>query len=267
MPALHVLSPSRHRNLRWHRYQGYAFAAERGVIGLAAAELSQAALAFPLAFTQAGAGWSLCALLGLLPGQNLYVDAQGSWRGAYVPAALRAHPFHLGWDAGSAATLCVDEASGLLTPEGGEPLFDDAGALSPPVAQVWAFLARTAESILALEGACAVLAQAGVLAPWPITLQTPAGAQTVPGLHRLDEAALNALDAPAFAALRRAGALPVAYAQLLAMGNLAALGKLAQARAEAEAAARAQASTPPAPMLFLPADSSIDWDWSRIGKS
>ncbi|TXM65490.1 SapC family protein [Methylobacterium sp. WL120] len=265
MRALEVLSYSRHGSMKWRRSQNYIFAAHTNLVGLAAAELSQAALAFPLTFVQEAGHWSLCALLGLFSDQNLYVDGQGGWRGAYVPANLRAHPFHLGWDGPSGVTLCVDEASGLITQDGtGEAIFDGTGGLVRPVADVWIFLAQTAKSILSLEKVCSQLAEARLLVPWAITLETPGGGLTVPGLHRLDEAALSGLDDDAFTQLRRTGALPVAYAQLLSMNNLTQLAQLAQARVQAEAAERAKAEVKP--MIMLPEDNTIDWDWSKVGR-
>lgn len=265
--ALHVLSSQRHGALRWQRFTSHAFANGRNLVGLAAAELAPATLNLPLAFIDQGGTWSLCAVLGLAPGQNLYVGGDGRWLGSYVPASLRAHPFHLGWEGGE-ATLCVDEASGLLVGDGtGEPFFDERGDLSAPVREVWTFLSQTAESILALEGAAAVLAQAGVLEPWPITVERADGQQTLSGLFRIAEGSLNAADDATFTTLRRAGVLPVAYAQMFSMGNLAQLGQLAQARAQAEAEeyARAQAQAS-APLIHLPADNTIDWDWSKIGR-
>ena len=262
--AVEMLSLARHRHLRWHRYDGYAFAASHNLVGLAAAELSRAALALPLTFVEQGGGWSLCALLGLASGQNLYVTPDGRWIASYIPATLRAYPFHLGWE-GMNATLSLDEGSRLLAADGfGEPIFDEAGDLSEPVRQVWSFLSATAESILVLEAACRVLADAGVIVPWPLTIYGSEGTQAVSGLNQIDEAALNALDDAAFSKLRQAGVLSVAYAQLLSMGNLADLGKLAQARAEADASARAKAEVKP--MMMLPDDSTIDWDWSKVGR-
>lgn len=265
--ALHVLSPARHGHLRWHRPASHAFAAERQLVGLAASELGRAALTLPLTFIDQGGTWGLCALLGLVTGQNLYVGPNGQWLAAYIPANLRAHPFHLGWE-GVDATLCVDEASGLLVADGtGEPFFSERGDLSAPVGEVWTFLSQAAEGILALEQAAGVLAQAGVLEPWSITLEGPEGPRALAGLHRIAEGALNGLDDAAFAALRRAGVLPVAYAQMLSMGNLAQLAHLGQARAQAEAEARARAQAQAAaPMVHLPLDSTIDWDWSKIGQ-
>ncbi|AWN35778.1 hypothetical protein DK427_08480 [Methylobacterium radiodurans] len=64
-----------------------------------------------------------------------------------------------------------------------------------------------------------------------MTGQDEEGPRQVNGLHRISEAALNRLDDRAFGAVRQGGALAVAYAQLLSMGNSVDLGKLAQARA------------------------------------
>ncbi|WP_082476068.1 SapC family protein [Methylobacterium sp. Leaf99] len=265
MSSIQPISRARHAGLRWNRNDSYNFSSGRNLVALAAAELLRAALSLPMTFVEQGGQWSLCALLGLAPGQNLYVGPDGRWIGSYIPATLRAHPFHLGWE-GVNATLSLDEDSGLLFDDGsGEPIFDTSGDLSEPVRKVWSFLSATAESLLALEAACRVLAEVGVVVPWPITLQGTDGTHTVSGLFQIDEAALNALDDEAFGRLRRAGVLGVAYAQLLSMGNLADLGKLAQARAEFEAAERARAEVKP--MMTLPDDSTIDWDWSKVGKT
>ncbi|WP_336488259.1 SapC family protein [Methylobacterium nigriterrae] len=264
MSQIQPVSPERHGRLRWRRYSSYAFAASTAVVPLAAAEISQAALALPLAFIQRDEHWSLAAVLGLLPGQNLYVDGNGSWQARYMPASFQGYPFLIGARANGEPTLCVNEASGLLT-EGseGEPFFE-AGALSPGVAQVSNFLMETARSEGALMEACTLLVRAGVVEPWPITVQGEQGAQQVAGLYRINEAALNGLADAAYNNLRQSGVIAIAYAQLLSMGNLPQLGQLAQGRAQAEAAERARAEVKP--MINLPEDSTIDWDWSKVGR-
>ena len=95
-------------------------------------------------------------------------------------------------------------------------------------------------------------------------LQGNQGEQQVVGLYRVNETLLNTLDDSKHGALRRSGALSVAYAQILSTGNLGQLGQLVQARAQAAAAERARAEVKP--MIALPEDNTIDWDWSKIGK-
>ena len=67
----------------------------------------------------------------------------------------------------------------------------------------------------------------------------------VEGLYRIDEAALNALPDDAFMPLRKTGALPLAYAQLLSMNQLALLPKAAevQARIKGQLQAKAPSQT------------------------
>lgn len=266
MNSIQPLSRERHADLRWRRYSSYGFAATTAVAPLAAAEVGKAALALPLAFVERDGGWTLAAVLGLLPLQNLYVGPQDNWIGAYTPAVFRAYPFRVGWNEAVQPMLCVDEASGLVVENGeGEVFFDEAGDLTAAVQQVWGFLQETAKSEIALAQACSALHASGAIEPWPISIQSESGTQQISGLSRINEAALNGLDDAAFGQLRRAGVVGLAYAQLLSMTNLSDLGQLAQARAQAEAAERARVAAKP--MVVLPEDSSIDWDWSKIGKS
>lgn len=265
MTQVRPISQARHASLRWRRFTNYAFASSTAIAPLAAAEIAKAALALPLAFIEQSGEWTLAAVLGFTPGQNLYVTPNGQWAGAYIPAVFRVYPFRLTWGDAGEATLCVDEASGLVVDGAdGEVFFNEAGALGAAVRQVWDFLQESAKSEVALADACGSLHGAGVIEPWPITLQTETGVQKVEGLFRVNEMTLNALDDAAFGQLRRSGNISVAYAQLLSMGNLSALGERAQARAQADAAERARAEVKP--MLHLPNDSTIDWDWSKIGK-
>lgn len=259
------LSRDRHGAYRWKRFDGYGFAATTTLVPLATNEVTRAALSLPLAFAENGEGWTMAAVLGFVPGENLLVGANGSWIAPYTPAALRAYPFRNGWNERVEPVLCVDEASGLIV-EGaeGEAFFDADGRLSTAVQQVWDFLQVLAKGEVALVRASNLLHEAGLVVPWPISFDTDAGKQHVKGLYRIDEAAMNALDDARFGELRRAGVIGLAYAQLLSMANLTDLGQLALARAQAEAAKRAQAEVKP--LITLPDDSTIDWDWSKVGR-
>jgi hypothetical protein len=236
MSALCPVSKEHHAHKRWQGYSDYRFAATTMIVPLAAAELAKAVQVFPLAFIQSKNQWSLVAVLGLTMGRNLFVAPNGWWIGGYVPAALRSYPFQLVPTQTGDAALCVDETSGLVTESGeGNAFFDETGTPSAPTKAVLDFLRQTTRSRKAVEEACVVLAQHGVIEPWPLRLMDKDQERTVQGLSRINEAALNSVSDEGFLALRRAGALPVAYAQLLSMGNLANLTKLAQAYAEAQA--------------------------------
>jgi len=68
----------------------------------------------------------------------------------------------------------------------------------------------------------------------------------VQGLYRIDEEALNVLPDEAFLPLRKTSALPLAYAQLFSINQLAMLPKAAevQARIKGQLQAKAASQTP-----------------------
>ncbi len=230
MSSLHPVSLSRHGAMRWQRYSSYAFAAGDAVCPLVAQELPKAAMALPLAFVASGEEIVPVAVLGLQPGSNLFVASDGRWLGGYVPAAYRGYPFALANTEDGQQVLCIDEDSGLLGDSAGEAFFAEDNLPAPALADVLNFLTQVAANRQATRRICALLKEHGVVQPWPVKLQTAEGEQAVAGLLRVDEAALNALPAEALLALREAGALPLAYCQLLSMQHLARLGPLAQAR-------------------------------------
>lgn len=265
MSKIQPISRTEHANKRWLKPNNYHFASSTAAVALTAAEVPAASLAMPLAFLNRSGDWSLAAVLGLAPAQNLFVNAAGRWSAGYIPAAFRAYPFCLGENSAKQTVLCIDEASGLVTdgPEG-EAFLDDCGELSATTKQILSFLSGKAWGEASLAKACGALHTAGIIEPWPVAVQENGSERRVADLHRINESSLNALDDITFGHLRRAGAVSVAYAQLLSMGNLQTLGQLAQARVQAEAAARARAEIKP--MITLPEDNTIDWDWSKIGR-
>ncbi len=243
MSSLHPVSVSRHGSRRWLRYSSYAFTAGDAVCPLVAQELPRAAMALPLAFVASGEEVVPVAVLGLQPGRNLFVAPDGRWLGGYVPAAYRGYPFALANTADGQQVLCIDEDSGLLVDREGEAFFAEDARPAAVLADVLNFLTQVATNRQATRHACTLLREHGVVQPWPVKLQTAEGEQAVAGLLRIDEAALNALPAEAFVALRDAGALSLAFCQLLSMQHLAKLGPLAQAH---ERAAQAVAPQPAA---------------------
>jgi len=244
MPQFTAVSRDHHAGKAWRRHTSHAFAAGDAVLPLVASELAQAVMAMPVAFVKQDGRYVLMAVLSLVPGRNLFVAPDGRWLGDYVPAALRGQPFRLLRPEGAGqAILCVDEHSGLVVDAGqGEAFFNPDGALAEPLGQVLGFLAQVERSRVLTEAAVAALAGAGVVEPWPLTTRTGGTDIPVIGLHRVAEDKLNALDDAALLGLRRAGALPIAYLQLLSMQQTRVLGRLAELHDEHARAEAAQAT-------------------------
>lgn len=228
----------------------YTFAAQDSLIPVVAAELPQLVPMLPLAFLPSENGYLLMAVTSLLPGQNLFVaPTTGQWLGAYVPAALRAWPFKMVKPADSDAhVLCVIEDSGLLGARGeGTDFFDDNGKPTQPIQEIADFLSQVERNRVATQMAVDVLDLAGLIQPWPLQVEKDGTTVPVNGLFRIDEAALNALDADALKGLRDKGALAIAYAQLFSTNQLSVLDKLKpmheQLQAQAQAAQQATGSS------------------------
>jgi hypothetical protein len=254
-----IVSPERHGRKKWLRFQSYAFTAAAAVAPVIDAELAIAALSMPLAFTEHAGRHTLVAVLSLVPERNLFVAPDGRWLGSHVPAWFRGYPFRLlAPDGTDRSVLSVDEESGLVVDGGsnGEQFFDPEGNLSPALKQVLEFWGAVERSHATTDLAVQALTQANVIRPWDIKVKTEEGQRAVAGLHQIDESAIRALSDDAFLKLRRASALPIAYAQLLSGGQVGVFEQLARVQKQL-------APAPPRVMpesldsLFLPGDDTI----------
>lgn len=238
MPNIQAITRERHGARRWRRYANYAFAAGDALSPLVVQELPKAMPALPVGFLAAdGGAFMPVAVQGLKPGKNLFVARDGRWAAGYVPAAYRCYPFLLANTDDGKQVLSIDEDSGLLSDTEGELFFGEDGQPSNAIGDVLKFLNQVAASRQGTRRICAALQKHDLIQPWPIKIQGAEGEQSVEGLYRIDEAAMNRLPADAFVELRDAGGLALAYCQLLSMQHLPLLGKLVEAHAKAEAKA------------------------------
>lgn len=230
-----AITPESHGTKKWHAATDYAFAATETVISLVGAELSQAALVMPIGFIGQESGYQLVAITSLQPGINLYVAPAGNWLGPYIPAALRTYPFRLlQQENTNKSILCVDEASGLVVDnsEDGNAFFEDQKQPTQKIKDILTHLSEVQANLVITKSAVDALEAAGLITPWELNLKQDEDTVPVTGLFRVDEVALNELNDDAFLTLRKAGAVALAYAQLLSMNQLAALERLSQLRGQ-----------------------------------
>jgi hypothetical protein len=238
------LSIENHQAKRWRRPDDYRFAATQALAPIVGVELASATLAMPLALIEEAGRYTLVALLSPTPGRNLFVASSGHWLGSHIPAFLRAHPFRLlAHEGGDKATMLFDEDSGLLVEGNGEgaPFFDPEGRVSPELQAAVDYCNEVNRSRIATDHAIVALNDAGLIQPWSFKLKSAEhGEQTIVGLYRVDEKALKSLSDEAFLQLRRTGALPIAYAQMLSVGHLSIFERLAQIHRQLEASPKPQ---------------------------
>nr|WP_275445765.1 MULTISPECIES: SapC family protein [unclassified Halomonas] len=220
-----AISPKKCQGLTWHPPRDLSFAAQHHLIPLHAGELAQAASTMPLALVKGEQGWQLVGVCSLEPGHNLFIK-DGQWLGHYRPQWLATWPFVV-VQAGEKSIVAFDRDSGLLGAEEGEPFFDAEAQPAGRAAEVIATLKANHGKQQRTQAALAALNKAGVLTPWPESLQSQLG-MAIPGLHMIGERALAELDDEAFLALRKAQALPLAYAVNLSLSQTHLLTRLAR---------------------------------------
>lgn len=255
MTNLVAIKPDRHAQKGWRRPSGYSFAASDAIIPLLGMEFDRAGVAMPIAFVEHQGHYSAVGLMSPVPGQNLFIAPNGQWLGNYVPLVLRCYPFKLARIEGSTRfALCIDEDSGVIVdPDADtERFYDDDGKLSAAITNVFQVLQQVEQGRTATELALAALADAGVIEPWPLAVQKGQRQVPVKNLYRINKGALTALDDDTFLKLRKASALPPAYAQLMSM---ATLGVFQQLLAIQTQMAKAAQPLPSVSSLFAPDDS------------
>lgn len=221
----------------------YGFAAKDSLVPVVAAELPQILPMMPLGFVPGEGGFVLVAVASLEPGASLFVAPEsGQWLGGYVPASLRTYPFRMLKDAENGRNLLyIADDDNLIgdASQGGEPFFDENNNPSQFVASLIEFLSEIEGNRMATQMAVAALEAAGLIQPWSLQTEKDSAAVQVKGLFRIDEAALNALDADTLKGLREKGALAIAYAQLFSMNQLSVLEKLKPLREQLQAQVKA----------------------------
>lgn len=251
---------STHSDKSWTPYSGYAFAAKIMAAPISADELSYASTEFPLAFLKAERTMFV-ALLGVNTDQNLFVAPDGRWVGQYVPAVMRGYPFKLLPAEEGRYALGYDDASGLIGAAGqGEPFFDDKGEPTERIQQVLQFLIRLQNGLDQGTRVAAKLEELDLLETWPLKAMDGGKERNVVGLQRVNETKLSALADDQFLELRKIGALPLIYAQLLSMANIPTLGRLGQAHAQYAAMNQKQEQEVASMFEPIAADEEIDWD-------
>lgn len=217
------LNRDQHRKLRLRPAESKArFSANTHYVPVAGTEFYQAARDYPLLFPKDGGNGPI-ALLGLREGENLFLQADGSWlEGVYVPAFVRRYPFILARDGDSdTRTVCIDtEFSGFGEAEG-QALFDEEGNGTEYLDGVIEFLNRYAADMELTGAFLAKLEELGLLVERNLRITDSKGRNFHLNEFRIvDEGKLAQLDDVALGELHRKGWLGWIYAHLISVGNV-----------------------------------------------
>ncbi len=246
---LEALDPKKHKDLRFSPADSFKFAAAVSSAPLSASEVVDASRVFPVAFSPEGPLLPV-AMFSVKEGENAFVDAEGEWRAAYIPAHIRRYPFILG------NTDTPDSFSVMFVPDAphfdgaggaGERLFTEEGEQGTALTKAMEFLTTFQAEIAATEKLLAPLAETGVLTLQRLDISNAEGKTTsIDGVRAVDREKLLALDDATLAGWVRGGLMVVIDAHLASLKNFGVLtGRQAEAASGKTAKKTAKKSKTP----------------------
>lgn len=221
------LDKQAHADFGWQPPADYSVFRQQLVAPVAYTEIAMLTGQFILGFIRTNEQFRCIVVLAVEPDRNLYIHPEtGQWIGHYVPQHFRARPFTLGHrpETPDQPLLCIDERA--LIPLAKQPphrLFHGAGKeaeLTPDAAHILDFLHQRIKAQLATDQATGALADAELIQPWTLRIPSDDGEKSVGGLYRVDETRLQQLPDERYLQLRNAGAIPLAYAQIISATHI-----------------------------------------------
>jgi hypothetical protein len=232
--AIVPLRSDLHRNWKAARTDRLSWVAGQNVLPLTTGEFSQAQRHYPIVFSLDKDPVPL-ALMGLTPGTNAFVEADGRPNpDAYLPAYARRYPFILARRQPDAAelSLCFDPASDLVGSfDEGEALFDN-GVPSATCRDILAFCQKFEESGEQTRRFVAELLRHDLLVDGQVDIQTKGAAgSTFGGFRIVDNARLAKLRGHVHRQWAENGILRLIYAHLFSLELMAKVATRAPATA------------------------------------
>lgn len=215
------LNAKTHIDLKINPQNGYSFAGKAHLCSVVLHEFPECSAHYPVVFVKKpdSEKFHPVALLGLAPGENLFVNASGEWvSGAYVPGAFRRYPFALAQTPGNEnLVICMDQDSLHFSSETGEPLFSKEGKESDFLNKIRSFLVELYNSELLADKFTEKLQTLDLLVPGNLQISTPHGINRFDGVFLIDEKRLHALSDAQFLSLRQHGFLAAIYTHLMSL--------------------------------------------------
>ncbi len=247
------VNKDRHANKRVKEITSFSFASKFHVAYVTLQEFTRAASIFPIVFLEDKQKdeFRPVVLLGLKPGVNAFVDAQGKWQASYIPAVIRRYPFTLTpGGADGQFIVCLDEDSSLVSETEGAALFDAEGKPTQVIENVKRYLTELQQMEISTREFCAFLARHNMFTPLNLRVRESSGVKDIAGCYVINEERLNNLSDELFLEIKNKRYLPAVYAHLISLAQTERLVKLQEGGADRESGpdaasgAQAQAAAP-----------------------
>ena len=209
-----------HAQTRVKEITSFDFASKFHIAYITLQEFTRAASIYPIVFVEEKAKdeFRPVVMLGLVPGSNVFVDADGKWQASYIPAVIRRYPFTLApGEADGQFIVCIDGDSSLVSETEGAALFDATGSPTQVIDNVKRYLSELQQMEVSTHGFCAFMAKHNMFTPLNLRVRESAGVKEIAGCYGLNEERLNNLSNELFLEIRTQHYLPAIYAHLMSL--------------------------------------------------
>jgi hypothetical protein len=236
------LTPLNHQKdsqLRYLAKADFSFAKEEVQVPIMASEFTKAAKIYAVVFPASGTLVPQ-GLLGVTAKENLFVNDQGQWPGAYIPLHFRRYPFVLGqMKDENKFVIMIDRASGQFSETEGEPLYSTEEEKTVPselLKRITQDLTNIQNAYLTTKNLVKPLEDYGVLAPYKITLGKGELEKQIRGLRVVDWKKVVKLEDKVLAEWVRSGLMQLIQLHLMSLENVKFLQgrRLQQANEQSE---------------------------------
>lgn len=231
-----LLDSAVHSNTGLGKNQTFAFANGANALPVNLVELPQVAHYYPVAFARDAVATPV-AIVGVRDNENLFVNARGEWTpNTYIPAYIRRYPFILSENPdGSALSLCIEDAPGVLDPKG-EKFFDDKKQPTQMSKNAMEFCRSYHMAAKQTQLFGQALADSGLLVDRAAELTLASGQRiSFSGFRIVDEEKFNKLPEKTLAEWRNKGWLAGVYAHLFSGLHWGSITRLVNERPAAAA--------------------------------
>lgn len=233
-----ILHNETHRNLRVITTRGAEYGEKTHIVPVLGDELHNLVLDFPvyLMKSKETGGYSLNALMGLEPGENLYLQGE-HWAATYLPLHMRRQPFLLAASDGEKQTnqeneakIAIDMDSKRIRDSKGEAVFNEDGSKTPYLEDIIKVLSMMAVGIESTEAFISVLVEHELIESAVLNITFANGEKkSLQGLYAIDAIKLSELKGDVLEKMHSRGFLQACYMMVASMGQISKMVKMKNA--------------------------------------
>ena len=231
------LNKERHLAKKVKPINTFSFAQKMYMAFIGVHEFYRASSTYPIVFIENTDNdmFQPVVLLGLQPGENLFVNDEGKWDASYIPAIIRQYPFGMATtNEDTRFTVCIDESCEFINDEEGEPIFNEDGEPGEVVNRIKEYLSQLKQMEILTKEFCQTLKEKNMFAPLNMSISNSGELRRITGGYMINEQRLNNMPDNEFLMLRKTNGLSFVYNHLSSLTQVERLLKIQKSKTSIE---------------------------------